>query len=164
MTVSAPQKSVNAFQGSSEFAANLQAVLVDLIALDLVGEQAHWNIVGPNFRDLHLNLDELVHVAREGSDDIAERMRATGAAPDGRPAVVAALTTLPEFPQGEISTHDAIERIVASINAAVGTIRRVHDQVDREDPTTSDILHKYIEDLEKQAWFIGSELRQPTVR
>ena len=76
MTVSAPQKSVNAFQASSELAANLQAVLVDLIALDLVGKQAHWNIVGPNFRDLHLNLDELVHVAREGSDDIAERMRA----------------------------------------------------------------------------------------
>ena len=28
MTVSAPQKSVNAFQASSELAANLQAVLV----------------------------------------------------------------------------------------------------------------------------------------
>lgn len=164
MTVSATQAPINTFQASKELATNLQAVLVDLIALDLVGKQAHWNIVGPNFRDLHLNLDELVGVSREASDEIAERMRALNASPDGRPSVVAALTTLPEFPQGEISTHDAIREIVKSIEAAVGTMRKVHDQVDHEDPTTSDILHKIIEGLEQQAWFIGAELREPTVR
>ena len=44
---------------------NLQAVLADLIELHIQGKQAHWNIVGPNFRDLHLNLDEVVAIARE---------------------------------------------------------------------------------------------------
>ena len=33
---------------------NLQAVLADLIELHIQGKQAHWNIVGTNFRDLHL--------------------------------------------------------------------------------------------------------------
>lgn len=161
MSASATKTTINTFHASPELAKNLQDVLVDLIALSLVGKQAHWNIVGPNWRDLHLALDELVDVAGEGSDEIAERMRALSAPADGRPSVVAAMTTLPEFPQGEILTHDAIKLIIDAINATVGTMRRVHDQIDREDPTSTDILHKYIHDLEKQAWFIGSELAEP---
>ncbi len=38
----------------------LQLTLVELIALSLIGKQLHWNIAGPGFRDLHLQLDELV--------------------------------------------------------------------------------------------------------
>src|SRR5258708_26212096 len=86
------------FQASPELSANLQRVLVDLIELPLQGKQAHWNVVGTNFRDLHLQLDELVDFARESSDIIAERMRALDAMPDGRSDTVAASTTLPEFP------------------------------------------------------------------
>ncbi|MDN6123498.1 MAG: DNA starvation/stationary phase protection protein, partial [Brevibacterium sp.] len=71
------------FTASPALAKNMQSVLVDFIALQLVGKQAHWNIVGPNFRDLHLNLDEVVAIARTGSDSIAERMRALHATADG---------------------------------------------------------------------------------
>lgn len=152
------------FTASETLAANLQKVLVDFIALELVGKHAHWNIVGPNFRDLHLNLDEVVAVAREGADEIAERMRALHAAPDGRPGVVAAETTLPESPQGEVLTHDAIKVIVASIEAVTHTMRSVHDQIDEEDPTSADILHGFIQQLEQQAWFISAETRTPASR
>ena len=141
-----------------------QAVLVDLTALHLVGKQAHWNIVGPNFRDLHLNLDEVVAIARASADDVAERMRALHAAPDARPAVVAEQTTLPEFPQGEVLTHDAIDLVTASIEGTVGTMRSVHDEVDEADPTSADILHGIIEKLEQQAWFISAETRTPKER
>ena len=34
--------------------------MVDLIELYLQGKQAHWNLVGTNFRDLHLQLDEII--------------------------------------------------------------------------------------------------------
>ncbi len=163
-TLTDRENAENGFTADATLADNLQAVLVDLVALHLVGKQAHWNIVGPNFRDLHLNLDEVVSVAREGSDEIAERMRALHATPDGRPAVVAATTTLPELPQGEIYTHDAIDLIVTSIEAATGTMRRVHDAVDEADATTADILHDFIHQLEQQAWFVGAETRKPSVR
>ena len=157
----------NAEQGFLAPAAltkNLQAVLVDLTALHLVGKQAHWNIVGPNFRDLHLNLDEVVDIARASADDVAERMRALHAAPDARPAVVAEQTTLPEFPQGEVLTHDAIDLVTASIEGTVGTMRSVHDEVDEADPTSADILHGIIEKLEQQAWFLSAETRTPKGR
>lgn len=163
-TLTAQENAETGFEAGKDLAKDLQAVLVDMIALHLVGKQAHWNIVGPNFRDLHLNLDELVDVAREGSDEIAERMRAIFATPDGRPAVVAADTTLPELPQGEVLTHDAIDHIVSSISATAATMRRVHDAVDEADPTSADILHSYIERLEQQAWFISAETRTPRAR
>ncbi|CAH0299852.1 MULTISPECIES: Dps family protein [unclassified Arthrobacter] len=137
--------------------ANLQAVLVDLIELHVQGKQAHWNIVGTNFRDLHLQLDEIVDAAREFADDLAERMRALHALPDGRSSTVSKSTALAEFPAGLINTKDAIERIVAALEAAVGTMRKVHDEVDEEDPTTADLLHAFIAKLEQYAWMVNAE-------
>ncbi|MCI1642153.1 MAG: DNA starvation/stationary phase protection protein [Actinomyces sp.] len=150
------------FKASAALGENLQKVLVDLIALELVGKQAHWNIVGPNFRDLHHNLDDVVDIAREGSDEFAERMRALHATPDGRPAVVASTNTLAEFPNGEILTHEAIDRVVSAVGSVTATMRAVHDAVDAEDPTTADILHTYIQRLEQQVWFLSAETRTPS--
>ena len=139
---------------------NLQRVLVDLIELHLQGKQAHWNLVGTNFRDLHLQLDEIVDTAREASDTIAERMRALNAVPDGRSDTVTASTTLPTIPSTELSTPDAVDLITTRIYAAVDTVRTVHDDVDAADPSSADLLHNIIDDLEKQAWMLKSENRK----
>lgn len=151
---------VHGFQASAELSANLQRVLVDLVELHLQGKHAHWNVVGTNFRDLHLQLDELVDFAREASDTIAERMRALDAVPDGRSDTVAAETTLPQFPDYERSTAEVVDLIAARTYAAVDTLRTVHDAVDAEDPSTADILHQLIDGLEKLAWLIKSENRK----
>ena len=151
---------VQGFQASPDLSAHLQRVLVDLIELHLQGKQAHWNVVGTNFRDLHLQLDELVDFAREASDTIAERMRALDAVPDGRSDTVAAGTTLPQFPAYERSTGDVVDLVAGRIYATVDTIRAVHDAVDAEDPSTADILHQLIDGLEKLAWLIKSENRK----
>ena len=144
-------------KASPTLASNLQMVLTDLIELHLQAKQAHWNIVGTNFRDLHLQLDEIVDAARQFADDMAERMRALHALPDGRSATVAQSTSLAQFPEGLINTKDAIERIVAALEAAVGTMRKVHDEVDEEDPTTADLLHEFIAKLEQYAWMVNAE-------
>jgi starvation-inducible DNA-binding protein len=151
---------VSGFQASPELSAALQRVLVDLIELHLQGKQAHWNVVGTNFRDLHLQLDEVVDFAREASDTVAERMRALDTVPDGRSDTVATSTSLPEFPVYERSTGDVVDLITARIYAAVDTLRTVHDAVDAEDPSTADILHQLIDGLEKLAWLLKSENRK----
>jgi starvation-inducible DNA-binding protein len=147
---------------SDRMAANLQAVLVDLIDLHLQGKQAHWNILGTNFRDLHLQLDEIVDAAREFADDTAERMRALYAIPDGRSSTVAATSHLRQFPEGEISTHDAIDQVTFRLYQATRTMRDVHNQIDEEDPTTADLLHGFISHLEQLAWMVSAENRTPS--
>ena len=148
-----------AFKADEQLAANLQKVAVDLINLHIVGKQAHWNVVGKNFRDLHLQLDELVEAAREFSDDISERMRSIYVTPDGRASTIAATSTIDEFPAGEVDTAETVDLIVAAIYAAAGTMREVHDEVDEADPTTADLLHGFLERLEQLAWMIEAENR-----
>lgn len=148
------------FQASTQLGSDLQRVLVDLIELHLQGKQAHWNVVGTNFRDLHLQLDELVAFAREASDTIAERMRALDAVPDGRSDTVADGTSLPQFPAFERNTGEVVDLITARVYATVDTLRAVHDRIDAEDPSTADILHQLIDGLEKLAWLIKSENRK----
>jgi starvation-inducible DNA-binding protein len=148
---------VDRFVAPPRLANNLQVVLVDLIELHLQGKQAHWNVVGKNFRDLHLQLDELVDVAREASDTIAERLRALQGSPDGRSDTVAASTSLPAFPGGEQNTATVVDLITDRIAAAVATMRTVHDDVDADDPSSADLLHAITDDLEKYAWMISAE-------
>ena len=156
------QNAEKGFKASKELSDNLQAVLVDLIELAGQGKQAHWNIVGRNFRDLHRQLDEIIEFARDSGDEVAERMRALHAVPDGRSDTVAATTTLPEFPAGEVDTKDAVDLVTVRIEATVGTMREVHDAVDEEDPTSADILHAIITGLEQHAWMVSAENRTVT--
>jgi len=148
---------VRVFQAPDSLVHNLQKVLVDLIELHLQGKQAHWNLVGTNFRDLHLQLDEIVDGAREAADTIAERMRALDAVPDGRTDTVAATTSVPAVPAGLVGTADIVDIIADRIYATVDTARAIHDGVDAADPSTADLLHAIITDLEKQAWMLKSE-------
>ena len=149
------------FLASKTLSDNLQKVLVDLIELAGQGKQAHWNVVGRNFRDTHRILDEIIEAARGFSDEVAERMRAIHSVPDGRSATVAATTTLPEFPAGEVATTDVVDLVTVRLERTVATMRDVHDQVDEEDPTSSDILHEVIEKLEQYAWMVSAENRSP---
>lgn len=159
MTIAESAVSTPEFVASSALTAELQAVLVGLLELQNQAKQAHWTLVGPQFRSTHLQLDEVVDVVREHADSIAERMRALDAVPDGRTATVVATTTLQSFPAGEVSVERAVASISERILAVVNIIRAVHDDVDRQDPTSADILHAILEGLEKHRWMFTAQLR-----
>jgi starvation-inducible DNA-binding protein len=148
-------------KASPTLAGNLQAVLTDLIELHLQGKQAHWNLVGTNFRDLHLQLDEIIAAARLFADQAAERMRALHALPDGRSSTISAGTRLEGFPEGLTSTKQTVKLITERLERTVQTMRDVHDEVDEEDPTSADLLHAAIERLEQLAWMVNAETMAP---
>ena len=155
------QNAEKGFRASKELSDDLQAVLVDLLELQFQGKQAHWNVVGTNFRDTHRQLDEIIDAARRLSDVVAERRRALHAVPDGRSDTVAQTTSLPEFPQGEVATTETIDLVTERLEAVIATTRDVHDRVDEADPTSADILHVVLEELEQFAWMVSAENRVP---
>src|SRR2546430_15412426 len=97
----------------------LQHSLADLIDLSLLAKQAPWNVVGPRFRSLHLHLDELVAIARQYTDEVAERATAIGVSPNGKARTVAETSGLPGFPDGWTSDVDTVDAIVAMLEALV---------------------------------------------
>ncbi len=136
----------------------LQATLVDLIDLALIAKQAHWNVVGVNFRSVHLQLDELVATARQYVDEVAERASALGVAPTGLAKRVVSDSGLPEYPTGWQSDRDTIERIVATLGSAVGRLRPRIDETEKTDLVTQDLLIAAARALEEAHWMWQAQL------
>jgi starvation-inducible DNA-binding protein len=76
----------------------LQATLLELVDLSLIGKQLPWSVFSRLFRPLHLFLDELVDSWRELADTVAERAVALGYIPDGEAQAVAARSQLTPVP------------------------------------------------------------------
>ena len=137
---------------------DLQATLIELIDLSLQAKQAHWNVSGPNFRSVHLELDEIVAAARLTADRVAERIATIGSAPDGRSGAIVAAQPFDAFPAGPTATADVVERIGAVIDLLAGRLReRILRQADT-DPVSQGILVDVAEELEKQAWMLRAQL------
>jgi starvation-inducible DNA-binding protein len=152
------EATMNAKQTDNEVVSDLQATLVELIDLSLLGKQAHWNVVGANFRSIHLQLDEIVDTARLSSDRVAERIATVGEAPDGRASAVAASSGLPEFPGGQVPVTEAVQRVSATIDAMSKRLNERIMRMGESDPVSQDILIGAADELEKQAWMLRAQL------
>lgn len=130
----------------------LQDALVDLIGLGLVAKQAHWNVVGPHFRPVHLQLDELVALARAHADAVAERAASIGVSPDGRPATVGRDTGVPEFIGGWRSDVDVVSAVAEILAGLIGRFRGRIEKTENTDLVTQDLLIAVTADLEKAHW------------
>ncbi|MFJ9770309.1 Dps family protein [Kitasatospora sp. NPDC101157] len=137
----------------------LQGALVDLLDLSLVAKQAHWNLYGPRFRSVHLQLDEVVTTARNFADDVAERAAAIGVSPDGRAATVASSSGLPEFPEGWTADTAVIDHLVKAFGAVIERMRTRIDETESADPVTQDLLIGLTAALEKHSWMFQAESR-----
>ena len=134
--------------------AELQQILVVLLDLALLGKQAHWNVVGPHFRSLHLQLDEMIDAWREDADRVAERAVALGFAPDGRAATVAARSPLTPLPGDQLADRDVVTALTRTLTDSVGAVRDRAAPLEDLDPVTADVLHGVIAKLEEQLWMI----------
>ncbi|MEU3609855.1 DNA starvation/stationary phase protection protein [Streptomyces sp. NPDC035033] len=135
----------------------LQGALADLVDLALVAKQVHWNVVGPRFRSVHLQLDEVVDTARQHSDVVAERASAIGVNPDGRAATVAATSAIGTVPEGWIKDTEAVRTLVDALGAVITRMRERVEATADPDPVSQDILIGLTADLEKHAWMFQAE-------
>ncbi|KND44536.1 MULTISPECIES: Dps family protein [Streptomyces] len=135
----------------------LQESLVDLLGLSLIGKQAHWNVVGPRFRSIHLQLDEVVSTARTFADQVAERAAAIGVAPDGRPETVATRFALQGPKDGWLRDTEVVRLLVEALEAAIGRLRERIEVTEEADKVTQDLLISVTYELEKQRWMFEAE-------
>ena len=135
----------------------LQDTLVDLLGLSLIGKQAHWNIVGPRFRSIHLQLDEVVATARSYADTVAERAAALGITPYGRPETIGSSYGLPGTKEGWLRDNEVVGLMVESLQAAIGRLRKHIEATAEPDPVTQDLLIGLTAELEKERWMFEAE-------
>jgi starvation-inducible DNA-binding protein len=142
----------------AETGTELQATLIELIALSLIGKQMHWSIVGPRFRELHLYLDELVDSWRELSDTVAERAVALGFSPDGQAEAVAATSAVPQLKVGLVEDRAVVQELVRRVGDVAERTRVRMDRLGEIDAASQDVLVEVVRALEEQLWMIRSQL------
>jgi starvation-inducible DNA-binding protein len=139
---------------SAATAEALQATLVELIDLSLQGKQAHWNVVGPSFRSVHLFLDEMIDQYREWYDEVAERLAAIGVSADGRVATLHADSPLEALPAGQLRDKDVLAFFEARVTLVTDRIRSRLESVGAHDLVSQDLLVGIVQGLEKQRWML----------
>ncbi|MEP9416184.1 DNA starvation/stationary phase protection protein [Gordonia sp. VNQ95] len=151
-TLNTPITSTLSEEQKSVTGTALQETVVDLIDLSLIAKQAHWNVVGAQFRSVHLELDELVAVAREFTDAAAERATAIGVSPDGRAETVAKTARTTGFGEGWTKDADVVAAVVDNLKAVIAGLRARIDATESTDPVTQDLLIGFASKLEQLHW------------
>ena len=142
----------------TEAGRELQATLVELVDLSLLGKQLHWSVVGPLFKPLHEHLDELIDSWRELADTVAERAVALGFFPDGQSGTVSATSEIPAGERGALETEVVVRELVTRLAATTERIRARMDRLGELDLASQDVLIETIRELEKQQWMLRVQL------
>jgi len=130
----------------------LQGMVVDLIDLSLVAKQLHWNVIGRSFRSVHLQLDQVVELARRYTDLAAERAVAIGVNPDGQAATVARGTHLHGVDPGYMADEKVIRTMTDILAEMITRMRNRMEVTEKPDPVTQDLIIDVIRGLEEQHW------------
>ena len=138
----------------------LNARLADSFDLYSQLKQAHWNVKGSDFIQLHQLYDDVAESVLEFVDTIAERATALGGLALGTARMAAAATTLDEYPLDAVAGKDTVE-VVADRLAAFGAAAReaIDTSIELDDQDTADLFIEVSRTIDKHLWFVEAHLQ-----
>ena len=137
----------------------VDAVLADRLAdatdIMLQAKQAHWNVKGPNFFQLHELFDKVHEAAAEWVDLIAERIVQLGGQAEGTVQATAGRTSLKPYPLDIVNGADHVEALSSALAAVGKKVRSAIDKTDElGDKDTADLFTEISRDVDKYLWFV----------
>ena len=142
--------------------AILNTLLADEYLLYTKTRNYHWNVVGPQFNDLHKFFEAQYNELNEVVDDVAERSRSLGGNALGTMTEFLKYTRLKEQTGHYPHARDMIANLLADHEALICQLR-----VDLEacaeqyhDAGTNDFLTGLMEQHEKMAWMLRAFLEE----
>ena len=140
----------------AEIASGLKHLLADSYTLYLQTHNFHWNVTGPQFRDLHLLFEEHYNELAVAVDDIAERIRTLGVAAPGTYRQFAELSSITEV-DGVPPATEMIQILTSSHEQVVRTCRAVLKTAQRaDDESSAALISDRMRIHEKTAWMLRS--------
>ncbi|QJR35462.1 DNA starvation/stationary phase protection protein Dps [Gemmatimonas groenlandica] len=133
--------------------------LADYLDLERQAKQAHWNVRGARFQQLHELFDATAGLAVGWSDELAERAGQLGVPAEGTLPVIAERSRLSKAPlmvdHADEWVHVVAEALASCANAARANIEEASDA---DDAITADLLTRITSETDKQLWFVESHL------
>ena len=135
--------------------ADLNREVANAVGLYLNYKKYHWHVSGPLFRDLHLLFDDHATQVLATVDELGERIRILGGLAAHHPNQVSALASVQLSAPGPQSPREMIEEALANHQTVIAGMHRAIEVADEaSDPGTADLLTRFIQIHEKQAWFL----------
>lgn len=123
-------------------------------------KQAHWNVKGMYFEELHVLFDKVADTIFPYADAIAERVTALGGTAMGTLRMGAAASELPEMPADLTKGEDFLAALTERWAHYGASVRAgVQESDEAGDLTTSDLLIEVSHDADKMLWFIEAHLQ-----
>jgi len=132
------------------------------VSFDLMSQvkQAHWNVKGSDFWQLHKLFDEVAARAAEWVDEFAERVTALGGYATGTVRMAATASTLPEFPTDITESMDYVRAVADRLAAFTNSARKAIDQTDKlGDADTADLFTEISRCADKYLYFLEAHLQ-----
>ncbi len=138
----------------------LNVRLADTFDLYSQLKQAHWNVKGSDFIQLHELYDDVAERVLQYVDMIAERATALGGLALGTARMAAAASTLDEYPVGAVEGMDTVAAIADRLAAYGGSVRAGIDAaVELDDQDTADLFTEVSRAIDKDLWFVEAHLQ-----
>jgi starvation-inducible DNA-binding protein len=156
------------FETRIDISADAREKLVELLnvrladSFDLYSQlkQAHWNVKGSDFIQLHELYDTVAESVLEFVDTIAERATALGGLALGTARMAAEATTLDEYPIDAVVGEETVA-VVADRLAAFGASAReaIDTATELGDMDTADLFTEVSRAIDKHLWFVEAHLQ-----
>ncbi len=132
-------------------------------SFDLLSQvkQAHWNVKGSDFWQLHKLFDEVAERAEAWVDELAERITALGGYANGTVRMAAGSSSLPEFPTDITESMDYVRAVADRVATFTNSARDAIDQTDKlGDQDTADLFTEISRCADKYLYFLEAHLQE----
>lgn len=134
--------------------------LADTFDLYSQTKQAHWNVKGMHFIQLHELFDALAGSVLGYVDEIAERATALGGYAKGTARMAAHNSRLSDFPETVVEGKEVVA-VLAERYAQLAAFTReaIETALKYDDQDTADLMIEISRGLDKHLWFLEAHLQ-----
>jgi starvation-inducible DNA-binding protein len=137
----------------------LNQTLAATLDLKTQTKQAHWNVKGMNFYQLHLLFDEMAGELEEYVDMVAERITALAGTAMGTARIAAGESILPEYPFDAVSGAEHVTALADRYSLYAKHLRGAIDNTDElGDADTADLYTEISRTIDQRLWFLEAHL------
>lgn len=156
------------FKTSIDLPAPARKEIISILNHDLAAssdlysqtKQAHWNVKGDNFYQLHELFDDLADGILEVVDMVAERATALGGYAMGTVRMAAESSYLPEYQCHSSKGSDHVSELVRRYAKYAKRVRdMIEKTADLGDLSTSDMYTEISRKVDKSLWFLEAHLQ-----
>jgi starvation-inducible DNA-binding protein len=144
----------------SQVIATLNQTLASTLDLKTQVKQAHWNVKGMHFYQLHELFDEMASELEEYIDMVAERVTALGGTAMGTARIAASQSDLPEYP---LEILEGKDHVIALADRYANYGKTLRDNIDETgdlgDADTADLYTEISRAIDKRLWFLEAHLQ-----